>query len=134
MSAYRNRIIETRTVSAEELRANPLNWRQHGSGQRKTLEDILAKVGIVDSLLAYYSARAGGVLTLINGHLRTEIGGEWPVKITDLSDEEADLLLAVLDPTVGLAEMNSPALLTLLASLEMAPSDEETPDALAAWL
>ena len=135
MAGWRNRIIETRTVTAEELRANPNNWRQHGSVQKQVLEGILQKIGIVDSLLAYYSARAGGALTLINGHLRQETGGEWPVEISDLNDEEADLILATFDPSSTLAEMDSNALAELLGGLAMEPElDEGSGAGLAAWL
>lgn len=66
---------------------------------------MLSQVGIVDALIAYYSDRNGGALTLIDGHLRKEdYPGEWPVLVTDLDDREADLLLVSLDPLAAMAD------------------------------
>lgn len=68
----RDRIKEFRRVPAAELAANPANWRKHPEAQRAALRGVLEEVGIAGPLIAYHSARNGGALTLIDGHLRQE--------------------------------------------------------------
>ena len=132
MTAWKNRIIETRNVSTFELRANPLNWRRHPQPQAEAIKGLLGHVGIVAPLLAYHSERAGGALTLIDGHMRLETGGEWPCTILDVDDREADMLLATFDPITGMAEMDAKALGELLAQVDMvAVEDEGLSDLLA---
>lgn len=115
-----NRIIEVRVVTAAELLANPKNWRKHPESQTKALVGVLEAVGIVSPLLAYYSARANGALTLIDGHLRLEQGGEWPCTILDVSDEEADFILLTFDPLSAMAYGNQELLSGLLAEVTVA--------------
>jgi hypothetical protein len=120
---WRNRIIETRTVSAAELQAHPSNWRQHPASQSTALRGLLAQVGIVAPLIAYDSEQYGG-LVLLDGHLRQETGGEWPCVVLDVSDAEADIILAAFDPLTGLAEMDAEALAQLLGRVEMLDMDD----------
>lgn len=134
MNGYRIRIVERRIVPVGELRQHPKNWKIHGTRQRDVVARLLEKIGIVDSLLVYPSARAGGALTLINGHLRQDIGGEWPVDVTDLTDEEADLLLSALDPSVTLAETDSALLLQLIGGLQAEATEGQADDVLLTWL
>jgi hypothetical protein len=122
----RNRIVETRTVPAEELRLHPYNWRNHPQGQIEAVEGILEEVGIVQTLVAYHSEREGGALTLIDGHLRKGLGGAWPVTITDLTDEEADLMLAVLHPIGDMATLDSERLGSLLQHVQMEALQSES--------
>jgi hypothetical protein len=67
-------------------------------------------VGIAGVLLTYRSARNGGQLTLIDGELRSTSYPEtlWPCAILDVTDAEADLLLATQDPLAALAEYSRP--------------------------
>lgn len=117
-SAWSNRIVETRVVSAEELRANPKNWRMHPVQQQMAIRGLLSEVGIVAPLMAYHSERAGGALTLIDGHLRLELGGAWPATILDVTDEEADLILLAYDPITSMAEADKGLLEDLLDTVE----------------
>ena len=116
----RDRIIELRRVKAAELAPNPRNWREHPDIQRAALRGLLSEVGIADALIAYHSDRAEGALTLIDGHLRRdeEPETEWPVLVLDLTDEEADKILATLDPLAGMAETNVEVLTELLGDIE----------------
>lgn len=120
---WRNRIIDTRMVPAEQLHAHPDNWRTHPDSQASALRGLLAEVGIVAPLIAYESERYGG-LTLIDGHLRRDAGGTWPVTVLDVSDEEADLILATFDPLADLAERNDAILADLLGRVEMMPVED----------
>lgn len=115
-----DRIKELRRVPGSELRANPLNYRRHPQAQRSALAGILQKVGIAAALIARDTPEG---LLLIDGHLRAEDYGdvEWPVLVLDVTEEEAELLLATLDPLAALAETDDTALAALLAGL----GDEE---------
>jgi DNA modification methylase len=114
-ASLRDRVIELRRVHTDELADNESNWRTHPNAQREALRGILEAIGIAGALLAYHSERQGGRLTLIDGHLRrSEAPGEWPVLVLDLTDEEADLLLATLDPIAGLAAADREKLAALL--------------------
>jgi hypothetical protein len=68
----RNRITELCHMLPADLAVNARNFRRHPTAQAEALKGLLAEVGIADALLAYPSARNGGTLTLIDGHLRRE--------------------------------------------------------------
>jgi DNA modification methylase len=116
--ALRDRIVELKRLDTAELEDNAGNWRTHPQAQRDALSGLLSEVGIADALLAYHSPRNDGALTLIDGHLRKEdYPGVWPVLVLDLSDAEADLLLATLDPLAAMAGAAEEQLAALLAGL-----------------
>jgi hypothetical protein len=116
----RDRILEFRRVKASELRPNPKNWRMHPPAQRDALRGVLAEIGFAGALLA--RALPDGVLELIDGHLRAETTPdcEVPVLVLDLSESEADKLLAVHDPLAGMAEPDFEALAELAGQVETA--------------
>ena len=109
----RNRVKEMRLVNPDEVAPNPRNWRSHPQAQRDAIRGILADVGIAGAVLAYESKRYSG-LTLIDGHERMTVGVAFPALILDVSDEEADKLLATFDPISAMAETNATALDSLL--------------------
>lgn len=114
MTDIRDRIIEFKRMPGRELMDNEGNWRLHPGFQRDALKGILGNVGIADALKVYHSERQGG-LTLVDGHLRKDEypDVEWPVLILDITDEEADLLLATYDPLAALAGMDKDKTLAL---------------------
>lgn len=114
----RDRIKELRRVPARDLRPNPRNWRLHPARQQEALRGILAEIGYADALLA--RELPDGSLELIDGHLRAETTPEAlvPVLVLDVSEEEANKLLAILDPLAGLAEQDQDALLQLTNSVD----------------
>jgi len=113
----KDRIKELRRVKASELMPNSKNWRTHPTAQRKALEGILETVGYADALIARESDEG---LILIDGHLRAETtpDAEVPVLILDINEEEADLMLATLDPLSRMATVDQSNLTNLLESLE----------------
>ncbi len=119
----RNRVVERRRMNVAELALNERNWREHPTTQRKALQGILEDVGQVGELYAYHSQRNGGALTLIDGHLRKDLGGQWDVAITDLDDAEADKLLLVYDPIAAMAATNKAQLETLMNSVKVKGKD-----------
>ena len=114
----RDRIKDFRRVRARDLLPNPKNWRSHPAAQQDALRGLFAELGYCDALLARELPDGG--LMLIDGHLRcdTTPDMEVPVLVLDVTQAEADKLLATLDPLTCLAEADRDALLTLLASVD----------------
>jgi DNA modification methylase len=112
--AFRDRIVELRRVRAGDLLEHPRNWRRHPKRQVDALRAILGEIGFSAALIA---REEDGRLILVDGHLRRSLGPEQivPVLVLDVTEAEADKLLATLDPLTGLAEANPEALRDLLA-------------------
>lgn len=118
MTDYRNRIIGLEYVHSRDLESHPGNWRDHPKPQVEALQGVLAEVGIAGALLAYRSERANGKLITIDGHLRKDAAPQtWPVLVLDVTDAEADYLLATHDPLAAMAQADAAALDALLASV-----------------
>jgi len=113
----RDRVLDLRRVRAKDLIPNPKNWRTHPKPQQEALRGILAEIGYADALLARETERG---LELIDGHLRAETtpDQEVPVLVLDLTPEEADKLLASLDPLAAMAGKNDELLRELLAGID----------------
>ncbi|MSR59523.1 MAG: hypothetical protein EXS05_18085 [Planctomycetaceae bacterium] len=116
--SIRDRIRELRRIPAAELLPNPRNWRTHPRRQREALEALLAEIGYADALLA--REMPDGRLMLIDGHLRAQTTPQTtvPVLVLDLNDDEADKLLATLDPLAAQAQADSQKLAELLGTLK----------------
>src|SRR5205823_14736839 len=95
--AIRNRVRELRTVRAGDLRPHPRNWRRHPERQRSALRALLRDIGYADALPARDDGQA---LVLIDGHLRRALTPDAmvPVLVLDVSEAEADTVLATLAP------------------------------------
>jgi len=114
----RNRIMAHVTVRAGDLVPHPNNWRRHPPNQRRALEDSLAELGDIRSLLGY--RLPDGRVQLIDGHLRRDLDPDRmvTVELVDLSEEEAAKALLTLDPLAALAETDARAVLALAAPLQ----------------
>lgn len=113
----RDRIVKFDRVDTSQISDNSANWRTHDDSQRETLQGVVNEIGIAGAMLCYYSARNGNKLTLIDGHLRREVypdGTKAPILITDLNDEEADLLLLMFDRISKMAGIDGDRLNELL--------------------
>ena len=77
---------------------------------------MLDRIGYADALVAW---EAPDGLELIDGHLRasTTPSDTVPVLVLDVNQQEADELLATLDPLSAMARTDDDALLPLLESL-----------------
>ena len=113
----RDRIKELRRVKASDLLPNPKNWRTHPKAQQDGLRSILAKVGYADAVIARETPDG---LMLVDGHLRAETtpDSEVPVLVTDLTEAEADEVLATLDPLASMAEPDMEALKALIGGID----------------
>ena len=96
---------------------NPKNWRTHPKAQADALSGVLSEVGYVDALLAR-ETEAG--LMLIDGHLRAETTPDAmvPVLILDVTESEADKILATFDPLSAMATADAGKLDELLREVE----------------
>ncbi|MBS0207796.1 MAG: ParB N-terminal domain-containing protein [Planctomycetes bacterium] len=114
----RDRIVEFIRVPARSLRPNPRNWRTHPPAQQDALRGLLAEVGYAEALVA--RRLNDGELELIDGHLRAETTPDMdvPVLVVDVSDAEADKLLATLDPLAAQAGADEALLTELLSRVE----------------
>jgi hypothetical protein len=115
--SIRNRIVAHVTVRAGDLVPHPNNWRRHPPDQCRALEDSLAELGDVRSLLGY--RLPDGRIQLIDGHLRRDLDPERTVtvELVDLSEEEAAKALLTLDPLAALADTDAKAVQTLFTVL-----------------
>lgn len=121
--AIRDRIRELRRVRAGDLVPHPKNWRLHTDAQRSALDGVLREVGFADALLA--RELPDGRLGLVDGHLRAARDPDAlvPVLVCDLTDAEADLVLATLDPLAALAQRDDDAYRALTEGLANANAD-----------
>lgn len=102
---WSDRVKELRRVRAGDLVPHPKNWRVHPARQRKALAGLLSEVGFAGAVLV--RERSDGKLQLIDGHLRIETADAEmlvPALVLDVSEAEAEKLLALVDPVGALAE------------------------------
>jgi len=123
-SKLRTRVKELRMVRASDLRRNPKNWRDHPENQRSALHAIFDTIGFSGAIIT--RVLPDGALEIIDGHLRQDESGDndVPVLVTDLTEQEADLLLATYDPIAAMAETNDGMLRELLDGLQSSISSE----------
>jgi ParB-like chromosome segregation protein Spo0J len=119
-----DRIKELRRVKASELIPNPKNWRTHPEEQQVALRGMLKEVGYVDAIIV---RDTGEGLMILDGHLRAETTPDTmvPVLEVDLTDEEADKVLATLDPLASMAGTDQDLLDDLIDSIESDEKDIE---------
>ena len=113
----RDRIKELRRVPACDLIPNPRNWRTHGKAQAEALQGLLAEVGFAGAVLARETSEG---LMLIDGHLRSETAGAGiiPVLVLDVTESEADKILATYDPIGAMADSDAAKLDSLLRDVQ----------------
>ena len=123
VTRFQDRIKEFRRVRASDLIANPKNWRKHPEAQRKAMRAVLAEIGFAGAVLARQDE--SGRLLLIDGHLRAEAasGSDVPVLVLDVTEAEADKILATFDPLSGMAEIDSGAWSSLIDGITFTEAD-----------
>lgn len=117
---WRNRIIERVMMRVGDLLDHEGNPWSHPKRQQEQVQGLLDSVGKLDSIKAWRSERANGKLCSWDGHLRKSLDPDeiWPVDITDLTDEEADLVIAVYNRTGFHAELEAELLEELLSNIQ----------------
>jgi len=116
----RDRVKEMRLVPADQLTANPSNWRRHPQAQQRALSAVLDEVGFAGAVIAREDD--DGHLIIIDGHARAEMVGKAtvPVLVTDLTEAEADVVLATYDPIGAMAQKDHEAFTALAARIDTA--------------
>lgn len=111
---YQNRITRHGTERADQLLANPWNWRIHTKHQRTVLDETLREVGWIQSVIV--NETTGHI---IDGHLRVSLAlpdnQEVPVVYVKLDEHEEKLALALTDSITALADTDNTLLDDLIA-------------------
>lgn len=120
LARVRTRIIDHIELMPGEILDHPGQAWEHPLAQAEALVGILEEVGIVDEILVYRSERAGGAWVTPDGHLRKSLDPNkpWPCTVLDLTDADADYVLATKDPVGMMKRTNAAALDALFASVE----------------
>jgi len=129
----RDRIKRLVRVKGRDLAPNLKNWRRHPQAQRDAVKAVLTEVGFAGAALAR-ETEAG--LVLIDGHLRAELNPdqEIPVLVLDVTAEEADKILATMDPLAEMAEADQRKRKALLRELrDLKGQSLEFEQLLAGW-
>ena len=107
VGGFKDRIVELVRVRAGDLTPHPESFRIHSGPQRAVVRASLEEIGYADALVAM--KLPDGRLMLINGHLRADLDPEAlvPVLVLDVTREEADKLLLLLDPSAEMAQRDS---------------------------
>lgn len=123
----RNRVVEIREIPGNELLPDSRNWRRHPASQRAAMDAVIEETGFAGAVVA---RQTDDGLVIIDGHLRAEQAGATPipVAITDLSYEEAGVVLATFDPLSALAVADDKALTELVAELNTDTLDYLIPE------
>jgi hypothetical protein len=120
---WRNRITRHAEIDPAQLLANPKNWRIHPAAQQDALAAVIDDVGYVDEVTVQ-----DGTDVVVDGHLRVALAlqsgqATIPVAYTDLSDDEADVILATFDPIGAMAATDNALLGSLLSNIEREDGD-----------
>lgn len=111
------RIKELKMLKASSLIAHAKNFRKHPEEQSDALRYVLDNIGYTDALLA---REVNGEFHLLDGHLRAELSGddEVPVLILDVTEDEANKILATHDHITSMAKVDAEILGSLIKDID----------------
>ncbi len=116
MSEWSNRLIGYDLVDADQLLANPANWRRHPNVQREALRGSLDDLGWIAPVIVNQTTGF-----MIDGHARAEEalarGAQVPVAYVELTPAEEAEALAILDPIGAMATADADSLDALLREI-----------------
>ncbi|MTI12001.1 ParB N-terminal domain-containing protein, partial [Sansalvadorimonas verongulae] len=120
---WQSRIIGQGVERADQLLANPLNWRKHPKAQQAALKGALNEIGWIQQVIVNKTTGH-----LVDGHLRVEVAlaeGEQdvPVLYVELTEEEEKKALATIDPIAALATTDRKMLDDLVLGLNVNDQD-----------
>lgn len=120
----KDRIKEFKRIKASDLIHDPKNWRIHPQEQKDALKSVLEKVGFADAVLVRETPKG---LMLVDGHLRAEMTEDTviPVLVLDVTEEEAEIILATHDPITQMALTDESKYADLLASAARHMEEDE---------
>ena len=113
----KDRIKEFKRIKPSSLYPHPKNWRTHDDQQKDAIRGVFAEVGIA-GVLVVREFEDG--YQLIDGHLRAETlpDQDVPCVVLDVSEEEADILLATYDPISAMAKTDNEQLAGLISNID----------------
>ena len=114
----KDRVKEFKRIPASELIPNEKNWRRHPREQVQAFQEIIDEVGFADVVIV---REVDGGYELIDGHMRTGMLQDetLPAIVLDLTDEEAEIILATMDPLGAMAKSNDDKLDELISELDV---------------
>jgi len=116
----RDRITKVAQARLGDFESHPLNPKFHPDEQRQLVGSLMREIGWVGALLAWKSERAGGKWVCLDAHLRKDLAPDFEgwVLYTDLTDAEADLMVALYDESGRLAQIEPDKLKALQERIE----------------
>lgn len=104
--AWRSRIVRVGEAHPAELKRNAKNWREHPAAQRAAMTAALDALGWIQDVVVNLTTG-----NLLDGHLRVDLALERgeavvPVKWVELTADEEERALAVMDPIGAMATAN----------------------------
>ena len=120
---FKDRIKSLKRIPASKLIVNEKNWRKHPDSQRKAIRTVLDEVGFASACLV--RTDIDGKYHLIDGHLRADLTGKEkiPCLMLDVTEDEADLLLATFDPITNMADTDQSMLDDLIGEIDTDSED-----------
>jgi hypothetical protein len=117
------RVKELVWCKGKDLVPHSKNWRNHPLRQVDAFKGLLNEIGFADVLLGY--TKTDGTIGIIDGHMRAGLlpEEELPVVLLDLTDEEAEVMLASADGLAMMAEIRGDQLEGLLRSAKKSIKD-----------
>lgn len=115
--AYRDRIVEVRTVPASSIVPQDVNPNLHDEQQKTSLRAALDRRGVTGIPIV---VERQGKLRMIDGHLRREVLGDQPVRVAvlDLTEKEEREEVIAHDQIARLAQVDPTAQLELVEGTE----------------
>jgi DNA modification methylase len=119
--AFENQVVRWDLVPADQLLANPANYREHPGYQRDALRGSLQELGFIAPVLV--NLRTG---RMIDGHARTEevlsVDPHRPIPVAyvDMSEEDEAKALLIFDRITSLAGVDKEKLADLMRDVSFA--------------
>ncbi len=113
---FRDRVVEMRRVKASDLHRHPRNPRKHPASQIAAMKGVYEQVGDAGAVVVYEDE---GRLVILNGHMRSDINKdeEVSVLVTDLTPQEAEVIIATYDEIGKMADTDQAKLDALIDSV-----------------
>ena len=126
---WRNRIVGYSEEDADQLLANPRNWRVHPKAQQAALEGSLDTLGWIQHVTV--NRITGFVL---DGHARAALaisrGEKVPCAYVELSEDEEALAISILDSITAQAGTDQALLDSLIADIRSSDLGQDLPEGL----
>ena len=124
----RNRIKQHTTAKKKDIRPNPNNWRTHPQAQTDSLISLINSIGYVDELLVIDDPTGECKYLLVDGEARWSIANDnddLPVSVLDITEAEANIVLATFDPISSFAGSEASKLDELMKDIDIKSFEDD---------